>query len=141
MGFEVGRRDDLDHLEVLRMLELAVADARRLVEAAPRLHHHAPDAFVLEEHPALQHVDELHGAIVVVPLAMRRLARPRANDVRHHSTLARALDAEVAVLEVAAQAAARELSILAVRDLEARHGACILGYASSPMLEQSVGTK
>src|SRR5437763_17124114 len=127
MGFEIRRRDDLDHLEVLRMLELAVADARRLVEAAPRLHHHAPDAFVFEEYPALQHVDELHGAIVVVPLAVRRLARPRANNVRHHASLRRTLDAEVAVLEVAAQATARELSILAMRDVEARHGAFILG--------------
>ena len=109
------------------MLELAVADARWLVEAAPRLHHDAPDAFVLEKHPAFQHVDKLHGAIVVVPLAVRRFTPASADHMRYHFATGRAFDAEVAVFEVAAQATARELSILAVRDVEARHGAFILG--------------
>jgi len=77
------------------VLELAVADARRLVEAAAGLHPHSSDAFVLEQHPALQHVDELHGDVVVVPFAVRRLARARADDVRHHFPLGRALDAEI----------------------------------------------
>ena len=92
------------------MPELAMADARRLVEAAPRLHHHAPDVLVLEEHPALQHVHELHVGIVGVPFAMRRLACSRADDVRDDLALGRALDAEIAILEVAAQAPALELS-------------------------------
>src|SRR5690348_3276313 len=101
------------------MLELAMPDARRLVEAAAGFHHHAADAFVLEEHPAAQHVDELHGAVVVVPLAVRRAARPRADHVRDDLAAGDALDAEVAILEVAAQAAPLELSILAMRDVEA----------------------
>jgi hypothetical protein len=58
------------------VLELAVADARRLVEAAPGLH-------------------QLHRDVVIVPFAVRRLARARADDVRHHFPLGRALDAEI----------------------------------------------
>src|SRR5205809_5673037 len=109
------------------MPELAMADARRLVEAAARLHHHTPDPLVLEQHPALQHVYELHIGIVAVPFAMRRLAGPRADDMRDDLALRRALDAEIAILEVTAQAPALELSIPCVRDLEAGHGRFILG--------------
>jgi len=109
------------------MLELAVANARRWVEAAAGFHRHLADAFVFEQHPALQHVDELHVDIVVVPFAVRRLAGTRADDVRHHLALGSALDAEVAVLEVAAQSASLELSIVAVRHVETSHGAIILG--------------
>jgi len=105
--------------------DLAVADARRLVEAAPGLHHHPADALVLEQHPALQHVDELDFAVVRVPLAVRRLAAPRADDVGDHPASSCAPDAEVAILEVAAQPAAREFRSLPVRDAEA-HGATIL---------------
>jgi len=107
------------------MPELAVADARRLVEAAAGFHPHLADALVFEQHPAFQHVDELQLAVVRVPFAVRRLARPRADHVRHHLAARRALDAEVAVLEIAAQAAARELRFLPVGDAEA-HSARIL---------------
>jgi hypothetical protein len=109
------------------MPELAMADAWRLVEAAPGFHHHAPDAFVLEEHPAFQHVHELHVGIVVVPFAVRRFAGSRAYHVRDDLALRRAPDAEIAILEVAAQAPALELSVACVRDVEAGHGAFILG--------------
>jgi len=105
--------------------DLAVADARRLVEAAPGLHHHPADALVLEQHPALENVHELHLAIVRVPFAVRRASGARADDVRDHLAAGRALDAEVAVLEVAAQPAAREFRALAVGDVEA-HRAAIL---------------
>src|SRR5687767_10820269 len=107
------------------MPELAVADARRLVEAAAGFHHHLADTLVLEEHPALEHVYELHLAVVRVPFAVRRLSRTRADHVRHHLAAGRALDAEVAVLEVAAQPAALEFRSLAVGDVEA-HRATIL---------------
>jgi hypothetical protein len=53
--------------------DLAVADARRLVEAGAGRHAHAADALVFEYRPALQHVDELH--VDVVPV----LRRGRAN--------------------------------------------------------------
>jgi len=99
--------------------DLAVANLGRLVEAASRLHHHPAHALVLEQHPALQHVDELDFAVVCVPLAVRRAPGPRADHVRDHLAASRALDAEVAVLEVAAQAAARESCALAVGDVEA----------------------
>jgi len=105
--------------------DLAVADARRLVEAAPGLHHHAADAFVLEQHPPLQHVDELHVAVVRVPFAVRRLPAARADHVRDHLAAGGAPDAEVAVLEVAAQPAARELRAFQMRDAEA-HARTIL---------------
>jgi len=105
--------------------DLAVADARRLVEAAPGLHHHPADALVLEQHPALEDVHELHLAVVRVPFAVRRLAGTRADHVRDYLAAGGALDAEVAILEVAAQPAAREFRSLPVRDAEA-HGATIL---------------
>jgi len=89
--------------------DLAVADSRRLVEAGPGLHAHPADALVLEHRPALEHVDELHVAVVAVPPAVRRLARARADHVRHHLAASGAPDAEVAVFEVIAQAALREL--------------------------------
>src|SRR5258706_13706205 len=73
----------------------------------------------------------LHDALpiygVVMPFAMRRLARARADDVRDHLALGRALDAKIAVFEVVAQAALLELSILAVRNVETGHGPIILG--------------
>jgi len=105
--------------------KLAMKNFRRLVEAAAGFHPYLADAFVLEQHPALQHVDELHLAIVRMPLAMRRLARPRADYVRDDCAARRALDAEVAVFEITTQAAARELRLLAMGDAEA-HRAGIL---------------
>ena len=109
------------------MPDLAVADVGRLVEAGAGLHQHAAEAFVLEQRPALQHVDELHAAIVHVPFAVRRFLRAGADDVRHHLALGRALDAQIAILEIAAQAAALELRALQVIDVEApAHGRSIL---------------
>jgi len=105
--------------------DLAVADARRLVEAAPGLHHHPADALVLEQHPALEDVHELHLAIVRVPFSVRRTSGARADDVRDHLAAGRSLDAEVAVLEIAAQPAAREFRALGMGDVEA-HDAAIL---------------
>src|SRR5688572_29828237 len=98
---------------------------RRLVEAAAGLHLHLADALVLEQHPAFEHVDELHLAIVRVPFAVGRLARSGADHVRDDLAARRALDAEVAILEITAQAAARELRLLAMGDAEA-HRAGIL---------------
>src|ERR1043165_2124710 len=100
------------------MADLAVADARRLVEAGAGLHGDAADALVLEHRRALQHVDELHVDVVPVPVAVRRLARTGADHVRDDLAARGALDAEVAVLEVAAQPAARELRALQMRGAE-----------------------
>src|SRR3954470_12148818 len=104
------------------MLELAVADARRLVEAAAGFHHHFADALVLELHPALEHVDELRLAVVRVPLAVRGFAGARADHVRHQLSAGRTLDAQVAVFEVAAQPAPLELGGFCVTDAEGGHG-------------------
>jgi len=105
--------------------DLAVADARRLVEAGARLHGDAADALVLEHRRALQHVDELDVDVVPVPFAVRRLARPGADDVRHNLAARGLLDSQVAVFEVAAQAAPGEFRGFQVGDLEA-HPAGIL---------------
>src|SRR5258706_6460325 len=101
------------------MTDFAMADARRLVEAAAGAHGDLADVLILEFDPALQHVDELHAAVVQVPLAARRLARSRANHVRDDFAARCALDAEVAVFEVTAQPAAREFCALAMGDVEA----------------------
>jgi len=87
------------------VLELAVADSGRLVEAAARLHPHLADALVLEQRPALEHIHELQLAVVPVPLALRRPGRAGADDVRDDLAARGAPDAEVAIFEVAAQAA------------------------------------
>jgi len=87
------------------VLELAVADSRRLVEAAARLHPHLADALVLEQRPALEHIYELQLAVVPVPLSVRRPGGAGADDVRDDLAARGALDAEVAIFEVAAQAA------------------------------------
>ena len=73
------------------MADLAMADARRLVEAGAGLHAHAADALVLEHRPAFQHVDELHLAVVAVPLAVRRRAGARAQLARNRATRLRSL--------------------------------------------------
>ena len=110
------------------MPDLAVANIGRLVEAASGFHHHFADAFVLEQGPAFQHVDELQPAVVSVPLAVRRLLRPRTDHVRDHFSPRGAPDAEVAVLEVAAQPTARELRVREVRHMEAlAHASGIVG--------------
>jgi len=96
--------------------DFAVADSGRLVEAAARLHFHQADPLVLEYGRALEHVDELQPAKVPVPLAMRRLAGPGADHVRHHLAAGRALDAEVAILEVGAQSAPHEFRPRLVAD-------------------------
>src|SRR6185503_7763454 len=90
------------------MREFAMADARRLVEAGSGFHQHLADALVLHPDPALYHVDELHVAVVIMPVPVRCLARPRTDDVSDRPAARGALDAEVAVLEVSAQPAPRE---------------------------------
>src|SRR4051812_12939735 len=94
------------------MRELAVPDARRLHEAVAGLHHDGLGALVFHLHPALQHVDELQLYVVLVPVSVRRFARARADDMGDDLVRARSLDAEVAVLEIAAQPAAREPGLL-----------------------------
>jgi hypothetical protein len=99
--------------------DLAVPDARRLVEAAARFHHHLADAFVFEQHSAFQHINELDLAIVHVPFAVRCLAGPGADHVRDDLAARGAPDAEVAVLEVAAQAAPQKSAAFKVRNAQA----------------------
>jgi hypothetical protein len=62
---------------------------------------------------------------VRVPFAVRRLAGTGADHVRDDLAAGRALDAEVAIFEVAAQPAPLEFRSLAVGDVEA-HRATIL---------------
>jgi len=88
--------------------DFAVPDAGRLVEATARLHHHLADALVFKHGRALEHVHELHPAIVPVPLAVRRLAGPGPDDMRHRLAPGRALDAKVAVFKIGAQSAPHE---------------------------------
>jgi len=108
--------------------DLAVPDPRRLVEAAAGFHHHLACAFVFEQYPTLQHVHELQLAIVSVPFAVRRLAGPGADHVRDDLAARRARDAEVAVFEVAAQAAAQKSAAFKMRNAQAGsvHAAKIL---------------
>src|SRR5258706_4260198 len=58
----------------------------------------------------------LHDALpiygVVMPFAMRRLARARADDVRDHLALGRALDAKIAGFEVESEEHTSELQSL-----------------------------
>src|SRR5258708_28468715 len=102
------------------MADLAVLDARRLVEAAARLHHHPADALVLEQHPPLEHVHELQIAVVAVPFAVRSLAGTGADDVSDDLAARGALDPEVPVLEVASQPAPQKRRAFEMRNAKRR---------------------
>lgn len=100
---EIRRRDHLQHLHIVRVADFAMPDAWRLVEARSRLHQNFANAFVFKFGPALQHIYKLHVAVMPVPFTVRRFARKRANHVAHHFASRGAVDAQVAILEVAAQ--------------------------------------
>src|SRR5690242_8389346 len=51
---EPGRRGDLEHLQIVGVLDLGVDDARRLMDAVAGLQPDLADALVLEHHPAVQ---------------------------------------------------------------------------------------
>src|ERR1700704_428048 len=56
---EPGRCRDLQHLEIVGVLDLCMDDAGRLVVADAVLQPDVADPLVVEHHPALQHVDDL----------------------------------------------------------------------------------
>src|SRR5512139_377125 len=104
-GGEVRRQHDLQHLDVVTVPELTMADARRLVHAGSGFEADASLPFVLELDPALEHVDELELGAMQVGLAGELGARGGADHVRGDAPLRRLLDAEIAVLEEGAKAA------------------------------------
>ncbi len=67
MGLELGGQGDLEYFHVVRVRDLDVADARRLVHAGAGLEPDLADAFVVELDPAFEHVDQLHLQVVGVP--------------------------------------------------------------------------
>src|SRR5258706_9846843 len=94
-------------------------DARRLGETRSRLHQHRAGTLVLHLHPASDHVRELQAAVVIVPVALRGPAGPGADHVSSPLARGRALHAEVAIFEIAAQAPPRELGARRVADEDA----------------------
>src|ERR1700693_2503719 len=105
-GLEVRRRHDLEHLEILGAADLAMRDARDLVDAialADRLH---AMARILERGPSVQDVEHLERAVVDVPLLdlVLGLVAVVTNEVSDIVALGALLDAEVAILEDLAQA-------------------------------------
>lgn len=100
---EIRRRDHLQHLHIIRVPDFPMPDARRLVEARSRLHQNFANAFVFKFGPALQHVHELHVAIMPVPFTVGRFAGQGTDHMAHHFSSRGASDAQVAILEVAAQ--------------------------------------
>src|SRR4249920_2521905 len=59
LGLELGRHGDLQHLEVVGVVDLLVLDAGRLVDGRAGDQPVLAIALVVEDRPALQHVDEL----------------------------------------------------------------------------------
>src|SRR5690606_31593983 len=117
-GPEVGRGHDLDQLEVLRMGELPMPDAGRLVHAGAGFHQHLADALVLEAGPAAQHVDELQADLVAMPLAGRVGAFAGTDHVHDRMAVGGIADAEVTVLEILPQPVGVELAVARVLDAE-----------------------
>jgi hypothetical protein len=78
---ELGGRRDLQHFQVIGMLDLAVLDACWLMDARSRPEQHLANALVLEPHPASQHINHLEVEVVPVPFSRGFLSRPSPDDV------------------------------------------------------------
>ena len=106
LGREIGRRDDLQHLEVVRAGDLAVLDRGRLQDRIALADRALPLPLVLEGRPAVQHQHELEVALVDVPVLhlVLLLLAVVPDDVGDVIPLGPVLDAEVAVIENLAQA-------------------------------------
>src|SRR5208282_2834280 len=139
---ELGGEGDLDQLEVVGMVELGVADAGRLVHAGARPGDDLAHPFVVELHPALEHVIHLEVELVLVPAEAAMVALLGADDMGHGAAAGRLVDAEVAVLEAGSQAVALEDGVLGVgcRELEllGGHGRYLPG--SPPRAAALAGT-
>ena len=112
-GGEIGRRDDLEHLEVLRAGDLTVLDAGRLQDGVALADRSLALALVLERGPAVHDVDELERAVVHVPLLhlVLHFLAVVADEVGDEVALGAVLDAEIAVLEDLAQAGVHLASV------------------------------
>ena len=103
-----GRRVDLEHFDVVRALQLVVDDAGRLEHAVALAERALALAFVDEPDPALEHVEHLEVALVLVQACrVQVVSAPRVRlDPDHVSAelpVGRLVDPEVAVLHEAPQ--------------------------------------
>lgn len=104
MGGEVGRTDDLDQFQVAGMADFAVLYARRLVDTRPRHQRDPADALILEFDPALENIDDLKVAFMVMPPG-DRLISGAAYDMGDDIAIGGVLDSQVLVFKERSQAA------------------------------------
>jgi hypothetical protein len=105
LGREAGRHDDFEHLDVVAVRKLAVADRRRLIDAGTGFEPDHTLSLVFELDPAVEHVHELERRAVEMGWPRGRRAGHRADDMRHGGASGGPFDAEVAILEKRTQAA------------------------------------
>ena len=113
---EPSRHHDLQELEVVRMAQLGVADAGWLMHAGAGFQKDVADAFVVELDPALQHVHQLEGHVVMVALADGRRAGNRPDHVRNDRAVGGVQDAEVPVFEEGPEPAPHEGRLVGMAD-------------------------
>jgi hypothetical protein len=104
-GSEPSRHDDLEHLDVVAVCDLAVPDRRRLIDTGTRVEADRALALVFEFDPALQNMNELKSGLVPVRRAGKFRTGRRADDVRDCGAAGGGLDPEIPVLEKRAQSA------------------------------------
>ena len=98
------RHGDLQHLEIVRLGDLLVPDAGRLIDGRAGDQLVLAIALVLEDRPALQHVDELEVERMGVARRVGMLAGLGARDERADLAVGQLVEAELAVLEERAHA-------------------------------------
>src|SRR5215831_13578770 len=101
------------------------------MDAVAGLEPHVADAFVVEHHPSLQHVDDLEFERVPVMAGLAGTVRVGPDDLRMEPAGGRGLDTEVAILVERAQAIAEKRAVLGVADTELRR--CIGHARLSPI--------
>src|SRR6185436_20231897 len=101
---EASRKHDLQHFDVVAVAELAMTDARRLMDARASFEADDALAFVLEFDPSLEDVDKLEFGSVQVRLAGELLARCGPDDMSDDASLRRAFDSQVPILVERAEA-------------------------------------
>src|SRR5450631_873672 len=100
-GLEVRRRHDLEHFEILGARNLAMRDARDLIDAIALADRPSAVAGILERGPSVQDVDHLERAVMDVPLLdlVLGLVAVVTNEVSDIVAVGALLDAKVAILE------------------------------------------
>ena len=127
LGREPGRHDDLEHLDVVAVRNLAVTNRGRLMHAGTGIEPDDTLSLVLELDPAPEDVYELERRTVQMRRARERRAGHRADDMSHRRAAGGRFNSEVAILEKRTQTA------LEPRVARMANGKTLRGHHSFPV--------